>query len=105
MAAHLPSDVMPFWKAVLGYNDLGQEDLIDPHRRGAPFWFQTLAEPRRHRSRIHVDVFVPPDQGESTLAAAIAAGGRLRDDRGPAWWTLADPVGNVVDLATREGRD
>ena len=105
VAAHLPADVMPFWKAVLGYKDLGEEDLIDPHRRGAPFWFQPLAESHRHRSRIHVDVFVPPDQGESRLAAAIAAGGQLRDDRGPAWWTLADPVGNVVDLATQDGRD
>lgn len=40
------------------------------------------------------------------MAAALAAGGRLLDDsNAPAWWTLADPVGNVADVATQEGRD
>jgi hypothetical protein len=25
---------MPFWRAVLGYEQVGAEDLLDPHRRG-----------------------------------------------------------------------
>jgi 4a-hydroxytetrahydrobiopterin dehydratase len=34
------------------------------------------------------------------------AGGRLvSDDRAPTWWTLADPEGNEVDVATWQGRD
>ncbi len=72
-------DVIPFWRAVLGYRDRDPEgdDLIDPHGRGAPFWFQKMDAPRPHRNRIHVDVFVPYDQAEARVAAAIAAGGHL----------------------------
>lgn len=44
---HVTADVMPFWKAVLGYEQVGDEDLIDPHRRGAPFWFQEVTKPPR----------------------------------------------------------
>jgi len=33
-------DVMPFWRAPLGYREMGDEDLVDPHRRGPSFWFQ-----------------------------------------------------------------
>jgi 4a-hydroxytetrahydrobiopterin dehydratase len=35
------AEVMPFWRAVLGYQyrgDSPDEDLIDPHGRGASFW-------------------------------------------------------------------
>jgi Glyoxalase-like domain len=40
------------------------------------------------------------------VAAALAAGGTLVNDRfAPMWWTLADPEGNEVDLATWVGRD
>jgi 4a-hydroxytetrahydrobiopterin dehydratase len=38
-------EVMPFWRAVLGYQyrgDSPDEDLIDPRGRGASFWFQRL---------------------------------------------------------------
>jgi hypothetical protein len=35
------------------------------------------------------------------VAAALAAGGILVNDRfAPMWWALADPEGNEVDLAT-----
>jgi 4a-hydroxytetrahydrobiopterin dehydratase len=27
------------------------------------------------------------------------------DKHAPAWWTLADPVGNEVDIATWHGRE
>jgi 4a-hydroxytetrahydrobiopterin dehydratase len=30
-------EVMPFWRAVLGYRQLGDEDLLDPHSSGPPF--------------------------------------------------------------------
>jgi 4a-hydroxytetrahydrobiopterin dehydratase len=97
------ADVMPFWRAVLGYRDrdAGGEDLSDPHRRGAPFWFQKMDAPRPHRNRIHIDVFVPHDQAEARVAAAIAAGGRLVTDKfAPTWWTLADAEGNEADVCT-----
>ncbi|WP_449341521.1 VOC family protein [Streptomyces canarius] len=52
---------MRFWRALLGYADRANspEDLIDPHRRGAPFYFQRMDAPRPQRNRVHVDVWVP----------------------------------------------
>jgi 4a-hydroxytetrahydrobiopterin dehydratase len=98
--------VMPFWRAVLGYREVGSEDLLDPHSYGPPFWFQQMDEPRRQRNRIHIDIWVPHDQAEARVAAAIAAGGHLvTDQHAPAWWTLADAEGNEADVATWMGRD
>ena len=100
------SDVMPFWRAVLGYRQVGDEDLLDPRSSGPPFWFQRMDTPRPQRNRIHIDVWVPHDQAEARVAAAIAAGGHLvSDESAPAWWTLADAEGNEVDVATWMGRD
>ena len=104
------TDVMPFWRAVLGYeprDDSPDEDLVDPHMRGPSFWFEPMDEPRADGGgAIHVAVWVPPEQGEARVAAALAAGGRLvRDEFAPAWWTLADAAGNEADVATTTGRD
>jgi 4a-hydroxytetrahydrobiopterin dehydratase len=99
-------DVRPFWRAVLGYEEKGEDDLIDPRGRGPSIWFQPMDAPRPQRNRIHVDVAVPHDQAEARVAAAIAAGGRLvTDEWAPAWWTLADAEGNEVDVATWRGRE
>jgi 4a-hydroxytetrahydrobiopterin dehydratase len=93
-------DVLPFWRAVLGYQQVGGEDLVDPHLQGAPFWFQQMDAPRPQRNRIHIDVYVPHDQAEARVAAAIAAGGHIVNDaNAPEWWTLADSEGNEVDVA------
>ncbi|GAA4072068.1 VOC family protein [Nonomuraea soli] len=98
--------VRPFWAAVLGYEEWGEEDVIDPRLRMPSIWFQEMDEPRTQRNRIHIDVFVPHDQAEARVAAAVAAGGRvLYDAQAPTWWTLADPEGNEVDVATWLGRD
>ncbi len=98
--------VMPFWRAVLGYQELGDEDLIDPHGSGPSFWFQAMDAPRPQRNRIHIDISVPHDQAEARVAAAIAAGGHLvTDEHAPAWWTLADAEGNEADVATWMGRE
>ena len=99
-------DVMPFWRTVLGYRQVGEEDLLDPHSSGPPIWFQQMDAPRPQRNRIHVDIFVPHDQADARVAAALAAGGHLMNDAyAPAWWTLADGEGNEVDIATWMGRD
>jgi 4a-hydroxytetrahydrobiopterin dehydratase len=96
----VPADVRPFWRAVLGYDELGSEDLVDPHRRWPSFWFQQMDAPRPQRNRIHVDVSLPHDQAQARIAAALAAGGHLvTDEHAPEWWTLADAEGNEADVA------
>jgi len=108
--APVTAEVIPFWRAVLGYEPRGDspdEDLVDPHRVGPPFWFEPMDEPRPGGGgAIHVAVWVPYEQAEARVAAALAAGGRLvRDQFAPAWWTLADPAGNEADIATTMSRD
>ena len=104
------SEVMPFWKAILGYEprpDSPDEDLVDPRDRGPAFWFEGMEEPRADGlGAIHVAIWVPYEQAEARVAAALAAGGRMvRDDFAPSWWTLADPAGNEADVATALGRE
>jgi 4a-hydroxytetrahydrobiopterin dehydratase len=99
-------DVLPFWRAVLGYQEVDDEDLVDPRFQGPPFWFQQMDAPRLQRNRIHIDVYVPHDQAEARVAAALAAGGHLvSDENAPEWWTLADAEGNEADVAPWPDRD
>ena len=99
--------VLPFWRAVLGYDQFGDEDVVDPLSRGPWLTFQQMDGPRPQRNRIHIDVSVPRDQAEARIAAALAAGGRIvTDAHAPSWWTLADAEGNEVDVAPwREDSD
>ncbi len=97
--------VMPFWQAILGYeprSDTPDEDLVDPRGRGPGFWFERMEEPRAGGGgTIHISVWVPHDQAEARVAAALAAGGRMVRDLGaPAWWTLADAAGNEADVSS-----
>ena len=108
--ASVTSEVMPFWRAVLGYEpriDSPEEDLVDPHDRGPAFWFEGMNEPRADGlGAIHIAVWLPYEQAEARVAAALAAGGRMvRDQFAPSWWTLADAAGNEADIATLKGRD
>jgi 4a-hydroxytetrahydrobiopterin dehydratase len=103
-AADIPA-IIPFWRAVLGYRQVGEEDLTDPFGRGPTVWFQQIDAPRPQRNRVHVDVAVAPEAAEARVAAALEAGGVLvSDEHAPTWWTLADPEGNEVDVATVAGR-
>jgi 4a-hydroxytetrahydrobiopterin dehydratase len=98
-------DVIPFWQIVLGYRVLG-DTLVDPKFEGPTFWFQQMDAPRPQRNRIHLDVYLPQDQADERIAAALAAGGRIvYDGHAPDWWTLADPEGNEVDVAPWPDRD
>ena len=103
-------DVMPFWQAALGYvprPDSPDEDLVDPFDRGNAFWFETMEETRPGGlGAIHIGMWVPIEQAQARVDAALAAGGRLvRDDYAPAWWTLADKYGNEIDVGTIAYRD
>jgi 4a-hydroxytetrahydrobiopterin dehydratase len=97
-AMNIP-DVVPFWAAVLGY-DRVSDVVADPLREGPTVWFQQMDAPRPQRNRIHLDLYLPQDQAQARIDAALAAGGRIVNDaRAPSWWTLADPEGNEVDVA------
>lgn len=103
-------EVMPFWQAVLGYvprRDSPDEDLVDPRGRWPGFWFEGMDQPRPDGDgAIHVAIWVPYEQAQARIDAALAAGGRMvRDTFAPAWWTLADPAGNEADIATTMSRD
>ena len=87
--------------------DSPDEDLVDPRGRGPAFWFEQMQEPRPDGGgAIHVAIWVPYEQAEARIAAALAAGGRMvRDEFAPSWWTLADAAGNEADIATTMSRD
>ncbi len=86
-----------FWRAVLGYAGVSDDNAVDPLGHGSTVWMQELdpAKPLRHA--MHVDVSVAREQVEQRLTAALAAGGRIVDDSdAPASWILADRAGNRV---------
>jgi 4a-hydroxytetrahydrobiopterin dehydratase len=86
-----------FWRAVLGYTELADDNAVDPLGLSSTVWMQDLdpAKPLRHA--MHVDVSVASEQAEHRLAAALAAGGRIVDDSSPlVAWVLADRAGNRV---------
>jgi 4a-hydroxytetrahydrobiopterin dehydratase len=89
-----------FWRAVLGYVELADDNAVDPLGHGSTVWMQDLdpAKPLRHA--MHVDVSVAREQAEHRLAAAVAAGGRIvEESHAPAAWILADRAGNRVCIA------
>lgn len=100
--------VMPFWQALMGYErrrDSPDEDLVDPRGLGPGIWFEQVEGARAGRNRMHVAVWVPYEQAESRVAAAVAGGGTVIYEQAPAWWTLADPEGNEADVSTSMGRE
>jgi 4a-hydroxytetrahydrobiopterin dehydratase len=89
-----------FWRAVLGYAPMADDNAVDPLGHGSTVWMQELdaAKPLRHA--MHVDVSVAREHVEERLAAALAAGGRIVDDsNAPGAWILSDRAGNRVCIA------
>ncbi|MDF8263618.1 VOC family protein [Luteipulveratus flavus] len=96
-----PDDLdVGFWRAVLGYDTLADDNGIDPLGHGSTFWMQDLDPARPLRHAMHIDVSVAREHAERRLAAALAAGGRVvEDSEAPAAWILADRAGNKVCIA------
>lgn len=89
-----------FWRAVLGYAPLHEDNCIDPLGQGSTVWMQDLDPEKPLRHAMHVDVSVAREHAEARLAAAVAAGGRVVDDAGaPGAWILSDRSGNKVCIA------
>lgn len=99
------AEVRPFWAALLAYDEVRDEDLVNPHGRGPSVWFQQKEVLREERNGMHIDVALPFDQAEARMTAAMSEGGRMvSDEHAPAWWLLADPEGNEVCVTTWRGR-
>jgi 4a-hydroxytetrahydrobiopterin dehydratase len=89
-----------FWRAVLGYAELADDNAVDPLGHGSTVWMQELDADKPLRHAMHVDVSVAREQAEARVAAALAAGGRIVNDAdAPAGWILADRSGNRVCIA------
>lgn len=100
-----PAAIGDFWRTALGYVQVGETLFVEPNLIGPSLGIATkpYAAPR---NRIHIDVSVPHDQAEARVEAVLAAGGRMLGDRhAPRYWSLIDAEGNVVDIATWQGRD
>jgi 4a-hydroxytetrahydrobiopterin dehydratase len=99
-----------FWRAVLGYLPMADDNAIDPLGHGSTVWMQELEDAKPLRHAMHIDVSVAREYVNARLEAALAAGGRIVDDsHAPSHWTLADRAGNRVcvcawpDGSTQEG--
>ena len=93
-----PGEVdLGFWRSVLGYSPMSDDNAVDPLGHGSTVWMQDLDDAKPLRHAMHLDVSIAREHVEARLAAALAAGGRLVDDSGaPAGWVLADRAGNRV---------
>ena len=89
-----------FWRTVLGYAPMHDDNCIDPNGQGSTVWMQDLDPNKPLRHAMHVDVSVARDQAEARMTAAVAAGGTVVDDSSaPGAWILADRSGNKVCIA------
>ena len=86
-----------FWRAVLGYDPMAEDNAVDPLGHGSTVWMQELDPAKTLRHAMHVDVSVAREHVAARLEAAIAAGGRVVDvSQAPGHWTLSDRAGNRV---------
>ncbi len=98
------AEVKPFWAALLGAEDRGY-DVADPSGQIPPLWFQDTDRHDVPRQRFHLDVWVPVDQAQRRIDAAVAAGGTLvSDEHAPSYVVLADPHGNKACVCTSAAR-
>ncbi len=86
-----------FWRAVLGYSEMAQDNAIDPLGHGSTVWMQEIEQQKTLRHAMHIDVSVAREHVQARLEAAIKAGGTIVDDsHAPSHWTLSDRAGNRV---------
>ncbi|HJY40929.1 MAG TPA: VOC family protein [Steroidobacteraceae bacterium] len=86
-----------FWRAVLGYAPMADDNAVDPMGHGSTVWMQQLDESKPLRHAMHIDVSVAREHVKTRLETAVAAGGRIVDEsHAPSHWTLADRAGNRV---------
>ncbi|GAA1511398.1 4a-hydroxytetrahydrobiopterin dehydratase [Agromyces terreus] len=107
--------IAPMWAALLTGSAESQgrgspsDEIRDATGRVPNLWFGELGEHSAGRQRLHVEVYVAPEAAESRIAAALAAGGTVVDDReAPSLTVIADHDGNtgvvcIDDAAAAQG--
>lgn len=97
VAAKPDSVDLQFWRAVLGYEPMCEDNCIDPLGMGSTVWMQQLSDDKPLRHAMHIDVSVGREHVEKRLRAAVDAGGIIIDESdAPEAWILADKSGNKV---------
>lgn len=101
----------PFYAALLG-STVRDGEPVDASGQVPTVWWQEpggqgpALPATQVPQRWHFDVWVPLDEGERRVQAALAAGGTLvSDERAPAYWVLEDADGNRSCLCTVASRD
>ena len=104
------ADHAAFYAALLG-SEVVNGEPVDPSGQVPTIWWQEPGDDgpalpdQDHEQRWHFDVWVPVDQGEARVRAAIAAGGRLVSDAAaPSYWVLEDAEGNRSCVCTVANR-
>lgn len=109
-----PTGLAPFYAALLG-SEIKHGELVDPSGQVPTVWWQEPAEPgpetgpalpgEDHEQRWHLDVWVPHDEAQRRVDAALQAGGTLVSDAAaPSYWVVADADGNRSCICTSAGR-
>jgi 4a-hydroxytetrahydrobiopterin dehydratase len=94
--------IAPVWAALLTGSAEAQghgspsDEIRDAGGRVPNLWFGDAGEHDAPRQRFHIEVYVAPEVAEQRIAAALAAGGTVVDDRNaPALTVIADQDGNT----------
>jgi catechol 2,3-dioxygenase-like lactoylglutathione lyase family enzyme len=109
---HDPDRLAAFWRAVLGYVELGRVDgaiEIGPPDAGfggsAPtLVFSPTDEPKRDKLRLHIDINATDQDQDAELTRLFDIGARPADvgqHGDESWHVLADPEGNEFCLLRR----
>ena len=94
--------IAPVWAAILTGSSEAQgrgtpgDEIRDATGRAPNLWFGDLEVGQAPGQRFHVEVYVAPEEAERRIAAAVAAGGAVVDDKGaPSLIVIADQDGNT----------
>lgn len=100
----------PFYAALLG-SKVENGEPVDPSGQVPTVWWQEPSDDgpalpgQDFEQRWHLDVWVPHDEGERRVQAAIDAGGTLVSDAAaPSYWVLEDAEGNRSCICTNLDR-
>ena len=98
-----------FYAALLG-GEIRNGEPVDPSGQVPTVWWQGPGEGERDEfslpaqefeQRWHLDVWVPHDEGERRMQAALDAGGTLVSDKAaPSYWVIEDADGNRACICT-----